>query len=134
MSVRSFEVLNKIFCFICLSSDAWNFFFNVKIHGRAHSIILLYKRRNNIFSHRNDNREFYLPWKGITYDKHAIIPWSSRTRQSQGDLIISSQKLSSLKDIYCTSAQKRMPSNISDWCVDTLKKSPYGSMTKNCEF
>ena len=29
---------------------------------------------NNIISHLNDNREFDLPRKGITNDKHAIIP------------------------------------------------------------
>ena len=31
---------------------------------------------NNTISHLNDNKEFHLPWKGITNDKHAIIPWS----------------------------------------------------------
>ena len=29
---------------------------------------------NNTISHLNDNNEFHLPWKGITNDKHAIIP------------------------------------------------------------
>ena len=29
---------------------------------------------NNTISHLNDNKEFHLPWKGITNDKHAIIP------------------------------------------------------------
>ena len=54
---------------------------------------------NNIISHLNDNREFDLPRKGITNDKHAIIPESPRTHQRQGDLIITFQKLLSLKDI-----------------------------------
>ena len=54
---------------------------------------------NNIISHLNDNREFDLPRKGITNDKHAIIPSSPRTHQRQGDLVITFQKLLSLKDI-----------------------------------
>ena len=56
------------------------------------------------------------------------------SHQSQGDLIISSQKLSSLKDIYCTSAQKRMPSNISDWCVAHLRKVPMFPWPKIANF
>ena len=56
------------------------------------------------------------------------------SHQSQGDLIISSQKLSSLKDIYCTSAQKRMPSNISDWCVAHLRKVPMVPWPKIANF
>ena len=50
---------------------------------------------NNIISHLNDNREFDLPRKGITNDKHEC----PRTHQRQGDLIITFQKLLSLKDI-----------------------------------
>ena len=41
---------------------------------------------NNIISHLNDNREFDLPRKGITNDKHAIIPKSPRTHQRLGRL------------------------------------------------
>ena len=78
---------------------------------------------NNIFPHINDDREFHLLWKGITDGPHSIIPESPRTHQRQGDLIISSQNLLSLKDIKFTSFQKRVPSNISEWCVEIFKNT-----------
>ena len=55
-------------------------------------------KENNIFSCINDNREFHLPFKGIMDGKHAIISYSPRNLQRQRDLMISFQKLLSLKD------------------------------------
>ena len=98
MRVGSLEVLNKIFSTICLGVNARNFIFNVSIHGVGTFDHLCMSIENNIFSCINDNREFHLPLKGIVDGKHAIISYSPRTHQRQGDLMISFQKLLSLKD------------------------------------
>ena len=99
MRVGSLEVLNRIFCTICLGVNAQNFIFNVSIHGVGTFDYLCMSIENNIFSCINDNREFHLPCgKGIMDGKHAIISYSPCNLQRQRDLMISFQKLLSLKD------------------------------------
>ena len=62
MKVRagSFEVLNKIFCTICLEVNAWNCIFNVPKHGENTFDYLCISMEDNIFPHINDDREFHL--------------------------------------------------------------------------
>ena len=45
----SFEVLNKIFSTICLGVNAWNFIFNVSIHGESTFDYLCISIENKIF-------------------------------------------------------------------------------------
>ena len=64
MRAGSFEVLNKIFSTICLGVNAWNFIFNVSIHGESTSDYLCISI---------ENKFFFLISTTID-DKHAIIP------------------------------------------------------------
>ena len=49
MRVGSLEVLNKIFCTICLGVNAHNFIFNVSIHGVGTFDYLCISIENSIF-------------------------------------------------------------------------------------
>ena len=49
MRVGSLEVLNKIFCTICLGVNAWNFTFNVSIYELGTFDYLCMSIENNIF-------------------------------------------------------------------------------------
>ena len=74
------------------------FYIYYSIHGVRTFDYLCMSIENNIFSCINDNREFHLPCgKGIMDGKHAIISYSPRNLQRQRDLMISFQKLLSLK-------------------------------------
>ena len=56
MRAGSFEVLNKVFSTICLGVNAWNFIFNVSIHGESTFDYLCISIENKIVSYINDNR------------------------------------------------------------------------------
>ena len=103
-----YEVVNKIFymdVFRLKHLECFSLMYQYT--EKARSILPLYWHRvEDFFSHINDSRELHLPWKGITNDKHTIIPWSPRTLKRQWDLIVSSQKLLRLNDIYFTSCSK----------------------------
>ena len=64
MRAGSFEVLNKIFSTIFLGVNAWNFIFNVSIHGESTFDYLCISI---------ENKNFFLISTTID-DKHAIIP------------------------------------------------------------
>ena len=64
MRAGPFEVLNKIFSTIFSGANAWNFIFNVSIHGESTFDYLCISIENN----------FFFLISTITDDKHAIIP------------------------------------------------------------
>ena len=102
-------ILSIFFIFqlrVCVAKDGCSLLWS-QYTEKARSIWTLYWHRvKYIFFHINNKRELHSPWKGKTNDKHKIISSSPRTLQRQGDLIISSQKLLSLKDIYFISCSK----------------------------
>ena len=70
-----YEVVDKIFYMDMFRLKHLEFFsLMYRYTEKARSILLLYYHRVKIFSHINDSRELQLPWKGITNDKHEIIP------------------------------------------------------------